>query len=257
MQEKMKCRYCGASINLTDEVCPSCEAVNPTGRKYKKDEQKYRSQLDNADKELGEQKLYIARMFIRSVVVLILIITFVVMLSRIIYKGSLKYETKNLNDRYGAITQKLDYYWNDEDYYSFYSYADRTGVAGWTGGKYNSYQPQIKAAHMYIFINDYLAEYLASDNVYDRNDALTHMCGLLTEFYDVNNLHYTNGVYTGSQDSDEKITQIHNYMGEMLKTYFYINDEEAEDVKTMDDNQIQILLEDSVERHDAEESHNE
>lgn len=33
----MKCQYCGAVLNLTDEVCPHCGRKNRAGEAYKKD----------------------------------------------------------------------------------------------------------------------------------------------------------------------------------------------------------------------------
>ena len=32
----MKCQYCGAVLNLTDEVCPHCGRKNRAGEAYKK-----------------------------------------------------------------------------------------------------------------------------------------------------------------------------------------------------------------------------
>ena len=70
--------------------------------------------------------------------------------------------------------------------------------------------------------------YLASDNIYDKNRALSDACSLLAEFYDYNNLHYIYGKPAYGEDSDTKVREIHDDMCLILKTYFYINDEESE-----------------------------
>ena len=44
---------------------------------------------------------------------------------------------------------------------------------------------------------------------------------------------------------------IYDNMGNILKTYFYINDEEALAVRSMSSSQIQLVIEESIERHDA------
>jgi rRNA maturation endonuclease Nob1 len=45
----MKCQYCGAVLNLTDEVCPHCGRKNRAGEAYKKDYDKYQSKVNTAD----------------------------------------------------------------------------------------------------------------------------------------------------------------------------------------------------------------
>ena len=46
----MKCQYCGAVLNLTDEVCPHCGRKNRAGEAYKKDYDKYQSKVNTAEK---------------------------------------------------------------------------------------------------------------------------------------------------------------------------------------------------------------
>ena len=37
----MKCKYCGANLQLTDAVCPYCGKPNPRAERYTKDKQYY------------------------------------------------------------------------------------------------------------------------------------------------------------------------------------------------------------------------
>ena len=46
--------------------------------------------------------------------------------------------------------------------------------------------------------------------------------------------------------------EIHDDMCLILKTYFYINDEESENIKNMSRSQIQTVIEDSINRHDSQ-----
>ena len=91
-----------------------------------------------------------------------------------------------------------------------------------------------------------------SDNIYDKNRALSDACSLLAEFYDYNNLHYIYGKPAYGEDSDTKVREIHDDMCLILKTYFYINDEESENIKNMSRSQIQTVIEDSINRHDSQ-----
>ena len=142
---------------------------------------------------------------------------------------------KKAAQNYDKVVEKLDRYWNYKDYYGFYNYCDNLEIAGWSDGPFLSYHPQIEAAQIYIFVNDYIAKYLASDNIYDKNRALSDACSLLAEFYD-----------------DTKVREIHDDMCLILKTYFYINDEESENIKNMSRSQIQTVIEDSINRHDSQ-----
>ena len=54
----MKCQYCGAVLNLTDEVCPHCGRKNRAGEAYKKDYDKYQSKVNTAEKSISAQQLY-------------------------------------------------------------------------------------------------------------------------------------------------------------------------------------------------------
>lgn len=54
------------------------------------------------------------------------------------------------------------------------------------------------------------------------------------------------------EDSDTKVREIHDDMCLILKTYFYINDEESENIKNMSRSQIQTVIEDSINRHDSQ-----
>ena len=96
-----------------------------------------------------------------------------------------------------------------------------------------------------------MAEYLAADNTYDKNRALSGACSLLDEFYDMDNLHYIYGKLAMGADSDEKVQSIYDSMGDILKTYFYINDDEALAVRNMSSSQIQLVIEESIERYGA------
>ena len=106
--------------------------------------------------------------------------------------------------------------------------------------------PQIEAAQIYIFVNNYISEYLAADNIFYKNKALTDICGLLDEFYDLDNLHYIYGKLAVGDTSDEKVEQIYKNMDAILKTYFYVSDEQVQAIRTADSTQIQLIIEESV-----------
>ena len=153
---------------------------------------------------------------------------------------------KNAVSEYDTVTATLDRYWENEDYYDFFNYSDSINISGWSDGPYLDYHPQIEAAQIYIFVNNYISEYLAADNIFDKNKALTDICGLLDEFYDLDNLHYIYGKLAVGDTSDEKVEQIYKNMDAILKTYFYVSDEQVQAIRTADSTQIQLIIEESV-----------
>ena len=69
---------------------------------------------------------------------------------------------------------------------------------------------------------------------------------LLDEFYDLDNLHYIYGKLAVGDTSDEKVEQIYKNMDAILKTYFYVSDEQVQAIRTADSTQIQLIIEESV-----------
>lgn len=236
---------------LTDKICPHCGRDNPIGQQYQKDTEMYQAKTDKAEQYISEQKLNTVKFMVRGIIMAILVATFIAGLVYVIYHDSYFDIQKDAAKREYEVKANLDRYWEDEDYYRFFSYADSINIDGWADGPFLEYHPQIEAAQIYIFINNYVAEYLAADNTYDKNRALSGACSLLDEFYDMDNLHYIYGKLAMGADSDEKVQSIYDSMGDILKTYFYINDDEALAVRNMSSSQIQLVIEESIERHGA------
>lgn len=57
-------------------------------------------------------------------------------------------------------------------YYEFYAYCDSYHLTGWTAGPFLEYYPVMEGAQIYYFLNSHINQYLAADNVYDRNEQL-------------------------------------------------------------------------------------
>ena len=64
--------------------------------------------------------------------------------------------------------------------------------------------------------------------------------------YDLDNLHYIYGKLAVGDTSDEKVEQIYKNMDAILKTYFYVSDEQVQAIRTADSTQIQLIIEESV-----------
>lgn len=230
----MKCQYCGAVLNLTDEVCPHCGRKNRAGEAYKKDYDKYQSKVNTAEKSISAQQLYTVKVLVRGVAIAVLLAMFIGLVVYMLTHDWYFIKQKNAVSEYDTVTATLDRYWENEDYYDFFNYSDSINISGWSAGPYLDYHPQIEAAQIYIFVNNYISEYLAADNIFYKNKALTDICGLLDEFYDLDNLHYIYGKLAVGDTSDEKVEQIYKNMDAILKTYFYVSDEQVQAIRTAD-----------------------
>ena len=118
---------------------------------------------------------------------------------------------KNAVSEYDTVTATLDRYWENEDYYDFFNYSDSINISGWSDGPYLDYHPQIEAAQIYIFV-----------------------------------LHYIYGKLAVGDTYDEKVDQNYKNMDAILKTYFYVSDEQVQAIRTADSTQIQLIIEESV-----------
>ena len=245
----MHCQYCGGSVGLADKICPHCGKDNPIGQAYQRDAYKYTEKTDKAEKYINEQNLNTVKFMVRGVFIAVLVVTFIVGVFYIARHDSYYDIQQYAVSTEDEVKNKLDRYWDDENYYDFFNYARSINIDGWADGPFLEYHPQIEAAQIYIFVNNDVAKYLAADNAYDKNRALSGICSLLDEFYDMDNLHYIYGRLAMGEDSDEKVQAIYNNMEAILKTYFYINDEEAKNIRNMSSDDMQLVIEESVERH--------
>lgn len=213
---------------------------------YKKDYDKYQSKVNTAEKSISAQQLYTVKVLVRGVAIAVLLAMFIGLVVYMLTHDWYFIKQKNAVSEYDTVTATLDRYWENEDYYDFFNYSDSINISGWSDGPYLDYHPQIEAAQIYIFVNNYISEYLAADNIFYKNKALTDICGLLDEFYDLDNLHYIYGKLAVGDTSDEKVEQIYKNMDAILKTYFYVSDEQVQAIRTADSTQIQLIIEESV-----------
>ena len=82
-------------------------------------------------------------------------------------------------DHYDEVKAQMENYLEAGKYYEFYAYCDSYHLTGWTAGPFLEYYPVMEGAQIYYFLNSHINQYLAADNVYDRNEQLEDICGLL------------------------------------------------------------------------------
>ena len=104
----MKCQYCGAVLNLTDEVCPHCGRKNRAGEAYKKDYDKYQSKVNTAEKSISAQQLYTVKVLVRGVAIAVLLAMFIGLVVYMLTHDWYFIKQKNAVSEYDTVTATLD-----------------------------------------------------------------------------------------------------------------------------------------------------
>ena len=100
----------------------------------------------------------------------------------------------------------------------------------------------MEGAQIYYFLNSHINQYLAADNVYDRNEQLEDICGLLPEFYDVYSLHYKARDVVSEEETERRLQPIYDAMNANLQTYFGLTKEEAANLSNMKKDDMLLLF---------------
>ncbi|NCB94346.1 MAG: hypothetical protein EOM40_17570 [Clostridia bacterium] len=246
---KMKCKYCGAVISLTDERCPYCGNINELAKEHIAEKKKYEKDLEETGSVVKKQSKASLEILVRAGILVTLILVFFLLIFLMIhierdaYEGRHKEAIKNQDE----ITETMLEYWADGRYYEFYAYCDSYELTGWTAGPFLKYYPEMQTARCYMFINRHIAKYLAEDEIYKKNEELESVCGLLDEIYDMESYSYEARGVIDPEENERLLSQIYDSMDDVLQTYFGLHEEDFRERATMDEDEWQILIEDRLE----------
>ena len=219
----MKCKKCGADLKLSDEVCPYCGAVNYAAKRHIRDRKFYAQDYQSTHKQVSDTDRKSSSYMVRGITCGVLAVLVVVLL----FVG-FHAESRN--------------YLEAGKYYEFYAYCDSYHLTGWTAGPFLEYYPVMEGAQIYYFLNSHINQYLAADNVYDRNEQLEDICGLLPEFYDVYSLHYKARDVVSEEETARRLQPIYDAMNANLQTYFGLTKEEAANLSNMKKDDMLLLF---------------
>ena len=90
--------------------------------------------------------------------------------------------------------------------------------------------------------------YLAADSIYEQNDHLETIGGLLPEFYDTDSLCAVAKDVIDCEKTETDLRNIQKDLELSLKVCFGLTDEELAELPTMTDEEVLLLLEEKHER---------
>ena len=135
-----------------------------------------------------------------------------------------------------------------EKYEQYFAYCKSYNLTGWTAGPFLPWQPQTKCIEIERFIKEHLNGYLAADSIYEQNDHLETIGGLLPEFYDTDSLCAVAKDVIDCEKTETDLRNIQKDLELSLKVCFGLTDEELAELPTMTDEEVLLLLEEKHER---------
>ena len=240
----MKCKKCGADLKLSDEVCPYCGAVNYAAKRHIRDRKFYAQDYQSTHKQVSDTDRKSSSYMVRGITCGVLAVLVVVLLFVGFHAESRAYLRKQewAVDHYDEVKAQMENYLEAGKYYEFYAYCDSYHLTGWTAGPFLEYYPVMEGAQIYYFLNSHINQYLAADNVYDRNEQLEDICGLLPEFYDVYSLHYKARDVVSEEETARRLQPIYDAMSANLQTYLGLTKEEAANLSNMKKDDMLLLF---------------
>lgn len=149
---------------------------------------------------------------------------------------------------FDTVSAQMNRYLESGEYEQYYAYCRSYNLTGWTAGPFLPWQPQTKCIEIGRFIKEHLNGYLMADSIYEQNDHLESIGGLLPEFYNVDSLCALAKDVIGREKTEEDLREIQKDMELSLKACFGLTDEELSGQSTMTDEEVLLLLEEKHER---------
>lgn len=240
----MKCKKCGADLKLSDAVCPYCGTANKKVRRHITDKKFYTQDYQNTYKQVSATSKKASSYMVRGIACGVLAVMVFVLLFVCFHAENRAYQRRQewAVAHYDEVTAQMENYLEARQYDQFYAYCDSYQLTGWTAGPFLEYYPVMKGIEIYYFINEHINQYLAADNVYARNEQLQDICGLLVEFYDMNNLYYKARDVVGVEETARRMQPVYEDMGAALQTFFGLTKEDTEQLRDMKKDDMLLLF---------------
>lgn len=250
----MKCEKCGAEITLEDRYCPYCGAPNKAAMQHIRDMDRFEDEFEQTQQEV-QTKVSSYSSIISRVVILAVLIAAAVICSRVDRYASFisnDMMQKKAEKNADAVTQQIDQYMEDGDLQRLASYGDMYGIDMSDLSAFTSYGPAIRASQQYSYIMTY-SEQIVFPSGYNNEVSgyVSNIAQELEYFYQ-----YTDPDYS-ERDDDTITAKLKDIAEPQIKavfgTYFGMTDDELENLDSMTQGQILVLLEKGAQQY-AEET---
>ena len=245
----MKCKYCGANLQLTDAVCPYCGKPNPRAERYTKDKQYYEQDYAETSQKVKRVWKLSYDWMTRGITLVVLgVLVFGLLFVTFLADDHSYYKKQDAAvANFTSVSEQMDQYLAAGKYEQYFAYCKSYNLTGWTAGPFLPWQPQTKCIEIERFIKEHLNGYLAADSIYEQNDHLETIGGLLPEFYDTDSLCAVAKDVIDCEKTETDLRNIQKDLELSLKICFGLTDEELAELPTMTDEEVLLLLEEKHE----------
>ena len=240
----MKCPSCGANLQIDHAFCPYCGKVNPVAQKHREDMNRYANDYKKTKEEvIGNTRKFNKVTFrITAIAITLAAIAGVIVLS--VAKTRLQYSVRR--DRrslaapqyYEATLNLMD----AGDYVGLATLASAKGVRSANDKELDDYYGVFRAADIYDDVFTKIVKSLSDKEISDSE--VTSLASSIHLFYK------SFDSYSNYGQENERVIKfnadIKRDMKFLLTTYLGISKEKADEVETMSEGQISVMIEEVI-----------
>ena len=237
----MKCPSCGANLQIDHAFCPYCGKVNPVAQKHREDMNRYANDYKKTKEEvIGNTRKFNKVTFrVTAIAITLAAIAGVIVLS--VAKTRLSYSVRR--DRrslkapqyYEATLNLMD----EGDYVGLATLASAKGVRSANDKAFYDYYGVFRAADLYDDVFTKMVKSLSDTEITDSD--ITSLASSIHSFYK------SFDSYSSYGQENERVIKfnadIKRDMKFLLTTYLEISKEKADEVETMSEGQISVMIE--------------
>lgn len=231
--ETLNCKYCGAPITYGEERCPHCGRENAAAIQYAAEKKRYEARTAAVLEEVGRKNRRAKSLSRQGALLLAAVLTLMTMaaLSGFLTDWADNYHYNKSVRNYQEVSSTVEALWEQGEYIRCAAYGEAKGIDSRTAGAFVDYHGMLRAAQVYIFVNDALSQYESGGTAAERNSALDNLCGLLVNFYDYDYMNQYVGQTARNEAYKKRFSEIYDAMDAILMERFALSREQVEQIR--------------------------
>ncbi len=240
----MKCKNCGASLNLEDAYCKYCGAPNDLAKEHIRDMSQYKKEFEQTKSDVQRKTNITASISVRVVILVVLIV--LIFIVALLYGQSYslfrwkqqRYAEKHVDE----ISAQLDTYLEEGEFEKFYGTLRTYYLTSTMDTPYDKYSNLAQTASRYHYLLDECRS-IASPDPYDNAyQSYKELSESVNSFYKRD---YPETMQYPDMLSENDITYIremHEEIKALLVTYVGLTAEEADSLKDLSEAERTMLI---------------
>ena len=235
----MKCKKCGANLEIDTAFCPYCGVANPIAKKHREDMRKFANDYENTKKEvIDNTKKFNRKTFLITVIsVTFVLVALLVLMS--VFGNKIKYNmekaqrAKNSEKYLGLVEELID----KKDFLQLAEVKNRYSLRTYDTSL-EKYTDIIRASEYYSYVYQFTFEYLyrSVESSYSFMDSISDYTRMIYDTYE-------------SVEDPEMKEQVGNVVSDLelfFKTFLKLTDEEIASLPDITDAQRSVLIEEAI-----------